>query len=333
MSEPIAYGVDYSYTHPAPTTITSAGYTVVSRYLGTDSRCLTPAERDDLHAAGLRVSLFHQRSQPTAELSVTRARSGLAGGIEDAQLADTYADRLGAPPTTPLFGVVDVGYGFPTPADYPAIRAYFQGLLTRQRRPVGAYGPYPVLELLRDLEVDGRRVEHFHQTAGGSGSGSGTGGSAHNAGDGSTRRLSSLACAYQEYGGERIPGTDHNQIFMDARTWSWHPSDTSTSAPDRKELIMGKAVAIPANETPLYDTPTLWRVVRNQYRKRIVTLPHLANLAKMRQVDDVDAVTFTGDDAKWFVDEFPELPTETPSAGGGVSVDEAIAAVGHKLLT
>jgi Domain of unknown function (DUF1906) len=215
-----------------------SGYSLVARYLGDDPRCLTPAERDRIYAAGLRLAVIGQRG------AVDRPRGGYAAGRADGAFFEDWANRMGWPPHKPILcALADVGAGFPTTSDLPAIDQFLQGLWETISRPVGIYGPYWVLEHFRG----DRRVFCYWESAGGSGSAVGTGGQAHNAGDGSYRALSSLACMYQEYGGVAITGTDHNQVLVaDATDFTYHPSDIDGPTPE--EAIMTKVVFCP-NQT------------------------------------------------------------------------------------
>jgi hypothetical protein len=219
---------DYSYSRPDPRALWDAGYRIVMRYLGTDSRCITPTELRRLHDTGLMVGLIGQST-------ITRPRGGYPAGVYDAQRYNQLADTLSAPDWLPIFYVVDVGEGFPAVGDYGAIRDYAAGILATPGRPVGFYGPYPVLEMLRDLEVNLRRIVCWWQTAGGSGSGPGTGGGIRT-GDGSTRRLSSLACMFQHFGltGPFGDAIDRNDVLMESVTWAWHPAIAAHTDPPAK---------------------------------------------------------------------------------------------------
>lgn len=223
------YAADYSYARPDPQALVDAGYSVVLRYLGNDARCVTRAELRRLHDVGLKVALIGQTT-------VARPRQGYPAGTEDADRYNNLAADLDAPDWLPLFYVCDVGGGFPTAADYPAIRRYATGILDVPARPVGQYGPYPVLEMLRDLVSSGRRIECWWQTAGGSGSGWGGTGGGIVTGDGSVRRCSDLVCMFQHYGypvgttpEQRAfqSSIDHNDVLMEPVTWAWNPNDTS----------------------------------------------------------------------------------------------------------
>lgn len=222
----VAQAADWSFANHNPQDIKNAGYAIGLRYLGNDARCIDIPERNAFYASGLRLSVIGQAG------SVTRPRSGYPGGRSDGLFFQAEADELDWPNGKPILcAIADVGAGFPTENDIPVIKEYFRGLYDSisPRRPVGIYGPYFVLEAFRGDP----RVFCFWQTAGGSGSGSGTGGSAFNPGDGSWRRLSSLACMYQQYGGELVPQTDHNQIFEASLNWSYHPSDNDQVKPKR----------------------------------------------------------------------------------------------------
>lgn len=225
-----AVAVDYSFARPDPQALVDAGYTVVLRYLGTDSRCITRPELRRLHDVGLKVALIGQST-------VTRPRAGYPAGVEDAHRYNDLAAGLDAPAWLPIFYVCDVGAGFPATSDYPAIRQYASGILATPGRPAGQYGPYPVLEMLRDLVVNGRRIVCWWQCAGGSGFGDGTGGSYHDPADiaGSRRRVSNLACMVQWVGGQRIQptnATDHNAVLIEPVTWAWNPNETNPTEED-----------------------------------------------------------------------------------------------------
>lgn len=228
---------DYSYSRPDPQALYDAGYRIVLRYLGTDSRCITRDELHRLHDAGLMVALIGQST-------VLRPLGGYPAGVRDAERYNHLAADLDAPDWLPIFYVCDVGTeqgrSFPKDTDYPVIRQYASGILATPGRPVGQYGPYPVLEMLRDLAVNLRRIECWWQTAGLSGNGTGTGGSIRT-GDGSVRRLSSLACMFQHvamtgaFGGQ----IDHNTVHMEPVTWAWHPDQ-----PDSEEDDMAPPVVM-----------------------------------------------------------------------------------------
>ena len=157
---------DWSYADHDPQVIKDAGYKVALRYLGNDGRCLTFQERDDIYRVGLRLAVIGQRG------AVARPRSGYPGGREDGAFYQAEADEMGIPNHKPILcAIADVGDGFPQYSDIGAIKEYFRGIWETNRRPIGIYGPYWVLEEFRNDP----RVFCYWQTAGASGSGSGTG--------------------------------------------------------------------------------------------------------------------------------------------------------------
>jgi hypothetical protein len=234
MANIVATGVDYSWSRPSPVEIKSKGYSVVARYVGnpsSDGRIINIDELHNLFNAGLRVVPIAQYGY------VDDPRGGFNRGVQRAITANYGLDLIQWPRSKPvLLAVGDVGTppnggaSFPQLSDYPAMRDFLHGFQSKCLWPVGIYGPYPVLEAFRN-----EPVYCYWQTAGGSGPGSGTGGSAYNQGDGSWRRLSSLACMYQEYGSVSVQGTDHNQIFENPFDWSYHPSDKIVRRRGRKK--------------------------------------------------------------------------------------------------
>lgn len=225
-----AIAADWSYARPNPVDVKNKGYSVALRYLGNDARCITLQERDAIYAAGLRLGVIGQLG------AVSRPRGGYPQGKSDGAFWQAEADEIGWPDDKPILcAIADVGGGFPTPADIPVIKEYFTGIWEANRRPIGIYGPYWVLEAFRGDD----RVFCFWQTAGASGSGTGTGGSIHNEGDNSWRRLSSLVCMYQEYGNVLIPNTDHNEILEPHyETWTYHPDDEHKTPEEVEEEEM-----------------------------------------------------------------------------------------------
>lgn len=232
MATVFALAADWSYARPSPVDVKNAGYSIALRYLGNDARCITPGERDSIYNAGLRLAVIGQRGP------VTQPRGGYNQGKIDGAFFQVEADELGWADHKPILcAIADVGDGFPTQADLPAIKEYFRGIWETNRRPIGIYGPYWILEAFRGDP----RVFCFWQTAGGSGSGTGTGGSIHNQGDNSWRRLSSLACMYQEYGDVRIPNTDHNEVLDENfKRWTYNPSDLNETPEEVEDEDMAK---------------------------------------------------------------------------------------------
>lgn len=288
-------GMDYG-------AVKRAGYSIVLRYLGSDSRCLTAAERDRIYAAGLRLGFIGQRGQ------VDRPRGGYAAGREDGAFYEQWADRMGVPGRTPILCAIgDVGdpdgpgpkQGFPLQSDLPAIGQFLQGLWETISRPVGIYGPYWVLEHFRNDP----RVFCYWQSAGGSGSGAGTAGRIFNQGDGSWRALSDRACMYQEYGSVAIPGTDHNAVLMaDFGTFTHHPTDAAPERPPEEDLTM-KAVFCPDQ-----TGGTGWRAVEvkgRRYREGYGTREDLDLDLDTGLVDG--EVNLPGARGQRFLDRYPVL--------------------------
>lgn len=241
MAAIVATGVDLSYSGSTMDygAVRRAGYSIVGRYLGNDTRCLTVAERDRIYGAGLRLFVIGQIG------AVTRPRGGYKQGLLDGEFFVNEALEMGWPKGKPIIcAIADVGDGFPSMQDMPQIREYARGERERINAagyPYGIYGPYWVLEEFRNDPT----IFCSWQTAGASGSGQGTGGQAFNAGDNSWRRLSSLACMYQEYGSVSVPGTDHNQVFESSfGRFTYHPNDGEDPQQSEENLDM-KAVFCP----------------------------------------------------------------------------------------
>jgi hypothetical protein len=235
-------GVDYSWGRPNLADVKTKGYKLVMRYLGNTSRDITVLERDRIYQAGLRLGLIGQLG------AVDRPRGGYKQGLEDGTFFRNEAKELGWPKGKPILcAVADVGTppgrpAFPTWQDLPQIREFKRGLFDglAGEYTLGIYGPEWILEQFRGDP----QIVCFWQCAGGSGNGQGTGGSAYNAGDGTWRKLSNLACMYQEYGSVSVPETDHNQVFeKNLRIFTHHPDDTSEEIPE--EALVSKVVFCP----------------------------------------------------------------------------------------
>lgn len=130
--------IDYSYGRPSMQSIKDYGAKGVMRYLGDDGRCIFAAERDQLLGAGLGIGLIW-------ETSASRPLAGYQAGIDDAHVANRYADQLGAP-ATPIFYAVDFA---PTTSELNGpVSDYFHGVMTVAGRPVRAYGCAAVMQRL-----------------------------------------------------------------------------------------------------------------------------------------------------------------------------------------
>lgn len=132
---------DYSYRHPDPEALATAGIGGVARYVTgvAGSKRLTIAERDSLWRAGLPIALVF-------ETTATAALRGGQGGFEDGHDANVVAKGLGWPTLCPVYFTVDFN---PTPHEMSAVIDYFRGLHdSRFPYPVGAYGSVHVVDAI-----------------------------------------------------------------------------------------------------------------------------------------------------------------------------------------
>jgi hypothetical protein len=139
----VRYGVDYSWARPSPSSLRSAGYTFVVRYLSYDTtgKNLTRSEANALIAAGLDIV-------SNWEQNATDALSGYSRGVSDAQAANQQAAANGAPANRPIYFSVDFDA---TSGQQAAINAYFDGVASViGRNRTGAYGGYYVIQRLFD---------------------------------------------------------------------------------------------------------------------------------------------------------------------------------------
>lgn len=230
--EIVANAVDYSYARPAPSLLKAAGYVIAARYVGNpngDARVLSPEELHGLWMEGIRVVPIAQYG------AVDRPRGGYNQGLWDGDRANFGLNLNKWPRHKPvILAVGDVGDPdgggpkppFPLESDYPIIKQYLKGFMDRCLWDAGVYGPYWLIERLANDPETAPWIVCYWQTAGQSGNGEGTGGSAFNPGDRTWRRLSIHADMYQQYGGEPVPGTDHNQVYeVDYDYFTYHPKD------------------------------------------------------------------------------------------------------------
>lgn len=137
-----------SYGWQSPAAIRAQGAGGTMRYASHDSaKCISPAEAQQLRAAGLLVGLVF-------EDGATNALGGRAQGEADGTFAQQVADRIGYPSNAIVFAAVD----FPaSPAQMPAIEAYFQGFAAACHRPTGPYGSVSVINdiMAKGLGVSG----------------------------------------------------------------------------------------------------------------------------------------------------------------------------------
>lgn len=129
--------VDYSYSYPGAGTIAGAGYIGAERYLGTDGRCLTGWERDELLSAGLGIGLIW-------ETAADRSLDGYWAGWNDATAANDYAGDLDAPVIS-IWYATDFGAS-QSQIDGP-IYDYYRGVADYGGRPPRVYGGAPVIDM------------------------------------------------------------------------------------------------------------------------------------------------------------------------------------------
>jgi hypothetical protein len=299
------HAVDYSWARPDPQALRAAGYTVALRYLGTGARDISRAELDRLHAAGIAVGLIW-------ETTAQRPLAGYAAGRSDARRANEFAGQLGAPGWLPVFYAVD----FPASDAQTRgeVAAYFEGCRSVPGRPVAAYGHYGVIEYLCGV----LGITHGWQCAGWSGPGTGSGGSYVNAGDGSRRRLSRHACMFQEYGGVRVEGTDHNAVFSDAAAWAWHPNaaapDTPETAPSMEDLMSNPI------HLPDHTGDAQWHIVTDGYgrlRRRFLSGDDMYVLTAAGLLGSTMVLTGHAADV---VVSYPEITTPHTADGGAYAL-------------
>jgi hypothetical protein len=138
----VATGVDYSFSHPAPSAIRSAGYTFAARYLSyVPSKNLSAGERDALWGSGVDVVVVWEQAADDA-------LGGYGAGVSDAHAAINEANGLGIPGDRPIYFAVDFDA---TPGQQGAIDAYFDGVAAViGRNRTGVYGGYWVVKRLFD---------------------------------------------------------------------------------------------------------------------------------------------------------------------------------------
>lgn len=134
--------VDYSYTYVGAPTIAGAGFVGAERYLGTDGRCLTYSERDELLAEGVGIGLIF-------ESAADRSLDGYNAGFGDAEWANAVADAAGAPHWLPIRYATDF-HASQAQIDGP-IMDYYRGARDFHGRPVTVYGGAPVIDRMWDF--------------------------------------------------------------------------------------------------------------------------------------------------------------------------------------
>lgn len=135
--------IDYSFAHIPTADICAAGYGGVIRYLSPppNDKNWTADQLAADRAAGLYVGFVWE----TTEL---RATEGFAAGQVDGQRANDLADQLGIPNDVAIYFACD--HASLTPGE---VRAYFAGLNSTSRRPIGVYGSQLVTEAMADAAL------------------------------------------------------------------------------------------------------------------------------------------------------------------------------------
>ena len=135
-------GIDYSWARPGAANIKAAGYDFICRYLSYDpGKNISASEAQDALNNGLGIILVW-------ETTASRALSGRAGGIEDANEALRQANAVGQPNFLPIYFAVDFDA---SPAQQGAIDEYLRGAGTVLGPAyVGVYGGYWVVKRCLD---------------------------------------------------------------------------------------------------------------------------------------------------------------------------------------
>lgn len=151
------YGVDYSAGYPGGAALRAAGVQFVCRYLGTDSRCITVPEKNDLTAHGVAIVLIK-------ETDGLGFRNGEAPGRLDAIAAQNDIARTVFPLNAPVYFTVDDQF---SPGDGPGMTAYLhaaEAVLGSHKR-VALYGPLAAINYAKQNGL----ATYYWQTSGWSG--------------------------------------------------------------------------------------------------------------------------------------------------------------------
>ncbi len=150
-------GVDYSEGYPGGAALAAEGMAFACRYLGTDSRCITVAEKNDLNAHGIKIVLIK-------ETDGLGFRNGEAPGRIDATNAQADIVRVGLPINAPVYFTVDDEFN---PQDGPGMTAYMQAAekVLRSRKRMALYGPLAAINYAKQHGL----ATYYWQTSGWSG--------------------------------------------------------------------------------------------------------------------------------------------------------------------
>lgn len=130
-------GVDYSSARPGGAVLRNAGKSFAVRYLGSDGRCLTHSERDDLLANNVAIATVF-------EWDTGDYKGGFEAGKNNANFALWWHQYLGIAQDRPIYFAID--QSVPT-SELHLMDQYFQGIqsvLPLSR--IGVYGGYYTLQ-------------------------------------------------------------------------------------------------------------------------------------------------------------------------------------------
>lgn len=150
--DPIAHGYDWAWAQIPSSAVTSNGGSFVFRYLGGSAR-LTPQERDNHFAAGVKILLVFEQE-------ATLAEGGFARGVAAAIQANDEADALGYPENCTIFYADDNN-----DPDAAQEVEFMRGVESVGRRPSDMYSGGNVLVALSALglsEHGGWMVETWY---------------------------------------------------------------------------------------------------------------------------------------------------------------------------
>lgn len=267
----VTLGVDYSWTVPSAATIKAAGYKFAMRYLSADrTKNLSAPEAKALLGAGLGIGLVW-------ELHANRAAEGRTAGVADARAAETQATTLGYPATAVIFYAVDFD------ANPAQVSAYFVGVRSAARRPVGVYGSARVVEA-----VHAAGVPYVWQACAWSGG-----------------RVSTVAHLYQRLRPtvpHPIGGTDENVLIEPFPMWTAaHTLPAKTKPAKAPPVKFVPPVIVPPKEAPdmviikTKDKPDCY--VMNGFSRRHIVPEELADYKRILHQPAVEVVAQSTMDA------------------------------------
>lgn len=143
-------GLDYSDARPGGAALAAAHVVAVGRYLGNDSRCITPSEYQDLTRHGIGVWLV--KESQTVDLSVSML-NGYNKGVADALAASAAIKQVGLPDGSPVYWAADFDIA-PGSARVAQAESYVDGWNTII--PEGRRGGYGGLWFLNYLHGKGK---------------------------------------------------------------------------------------------------------------------------------------------------------------------------------